>query len=55
MKLLGFIKQLEGVNALSKHERLVLGIIEAIDAGHLPVGSQLPSINIMVVELGFAR
>ncbi|MEL7269200.1 MAG: substrate-binding domain-containing protein [Bacteroidota bacterium] len=55
MKLLGFIKQLEGVNALSKHERLVLGIIEAIDAGHLPVGSQLPSINIMVDELGFAR
>ncbi|MET1257929.1 GntR family transcriptional regulator [Flagellimonas sp. DF-77] len=55
MQLVDFIIQLEDVNALSKHERLVLGIMEAIDAGNLPIGSQLPSINSMVEELGFAR
>lgn len=55
MELVSFITDLEGVHALSKHERLVLGIIEAIDSGSLPIGSQLPSINMMVDEIGYAR
>ncbi|MFD2588495.1 GntR family transcriptional regulator [Croceitalea marina] len=55
MKLAKFIKKLEEINSLSKHEQLVLGIIEAIDSGHLMVGDQMPSINTMVDEVGFAR
>lgn len=55
MALIGFIKKLEQINSLSKHEQLVLGIIEAIDSGNLSVGDQLPSINVMVGETGFAR
>lgn len=55
MKLIEFIKNLESVNALSKHEQLVLGIMDAIKSGHLKVGAQLPSINVMVDEVGFAR
>ncbi|GMN05832.1 GntR family transcriptional regulator [Croceitalea sp. MTPC5] len=55
MRLIEFIKNLERVNALSKHEQLVLGIMDAINSGHLKVGSQLPSINVMVDEVGFAR
>lgn len=55
MKLANFIKKLEEINSLSKHEQLVLGIIDAIDSGHLSVGDQLPSINTMVDEVGFAR
>ncbi len=55
MRLIEFIKNLERVNALSKHEQLVLGIMDAINSGHLKIGSQLPSINVMVDEVGFAR
>ncbi|MDT0605631.1 GntR family transcriptional regulator [Croceitalea rosinachiae] len=55
MKLIGFIKKLEEINSLSKHEQLVLGVIEAIDSGHLKMGDQMPSINTMVEEVGFAR
>lgn len=55
VKLIGFIKKLEEINSLSKHEQLVLGIIEAIDSGYLSVGDQMPSINVMVDEVGFAR
>ena len=40
---------------LSKHERLVQGVIESIDEGSLSIGDQLPSINNMVEEVGFAR
>ena len=50
-----FIKNLEGISTLSKHDQLVLGIMDAINSGHLGVGDQLPSINSMVDELGFAR
>ncbi|MEM1337826.1 MAG: GntR family transcriptional regulator [Bacteroidota bacterium] len=53
--MIEFIKNLEGINALSKHEQLVLGIIDAINSGQLQVGHQLPSINVMVDEVGFAR
>lgn len=55
MKLISFIKKLEEINSLSKHELLVLGVVEAIDSGSLSVGDQLPSINIMVEDTGFAR
>jgi len=55
MKLSDFVKELEGVNSYSKHERLINGIIEAIDIGFLQVGQQLPSINHMVDDIGFAR
>ncbi|WP_298791082.1 GntR family transcriptional regulator [uncultured Allomuricauda sp.] len=40
---------------LTKHEHLVLGIIESIDDGVLERQDQLPSINEMVAELGYAR
>lgn len=53
--LINKIKNLSNVNTYSKHEQLVHGIIEAIDSGLLKVGDQLPSINQMVSELGFAR
>ncbi len=55
MPLIDKIKSLSSINTLSKHEQLVHGIIEAIDSGILEVGDQLPSINQMVSELGFAR
>lgn len=55
MSLVNKIKNLSTINTLSKHEQLVFGIIEAIDSGVLVVGDQLPSINQMVNELGFAR
>ncbi|TMM58503.1 GntR family transcriptional regulator [Maribacter algarum] len=55
MSLIDKIKNLSSINTLSKHEQLVHGIIEAIDSGILVVGDQLPSINQMVGELGFAR
>lgn len=55
MSLIENIKSLSSVNTLSKHEQLVQGIIETIDSELLVVGDQLPSINQMVDELGFAR
>jgi len=55
VKLLSFIKKLEEINSLSKHEQLVLGIIEAIDSGHLNVGDQMPSINVMVEKVGLSK
>lgn len=55
MSLVDKIKSLSSINTLSKHEQLVHGVIEAIDSGILEVGDQLPSINQMVSELGFAR
>lgn len=49
------IKALDDVALLSKHEQLVKGIINAIDDKVLVQGSMLPSVNVMVKELGFAR
>lgn len=40
---------------MSKHERLVQGIIQSIDGGEIEVGDKLPSINVMVREIGYAR
>ncbi|MGO4920301.1 GntR family transcriptional regulator [Maribacter spongiicola] len=42
-------------NNLTKHEQLVQGVIESIEDGKLCVGDQLPSINTMVEEIGYAR
>jgi len=55
MSLIERIKILGRINTFSKHEQLVRGIMEAIDSGDLKVGDQLPSINQMVSEIGFAR
>lgn len=49
------IKELEVHSRLSKHEQLVDGIINAISSKEAILGDQLPSVNEMVKELGFAR
>jgi DNA-binding transcriptional regulator YhcF (GntR family) len=46
---------LKEVNTLTKHEQLVNGIINTIDAKALVKGDRLLSINNMVDEVGFAR
>jgi len=49
------IQELEQVNLYSKHDQIVNGIIDSIDMKVLEKGNQLPSVNQMVNELGFAR
>lgn len=49
------IQELEQVNLFSKHDQIVNGIIDSIDMRVLEKGNQLPSVNQMVSELGFAR
>ena len=49
------IRSLEYVQSLSKHEQLVQGILDSIDAGNLNANDILPSVNSMVKELGYAR
>ncbi len=49
------IKELEGISLMSKHEQLVNGIINAINDKVVVQGSILPSVNVMVKEIGFAR
>ncbi len=49
------INELKEITTISKHEQLVNGIINSIDAGILKKDDQLPSINKMVGELGYAR
>lgn len=53
--ILKSIQKLDVIKSLSKHEKIVQGILGVIDSGHLPIGAQLPSINKMVEEIGFAR
>jgi len=55
MTIFDKIQELETVSVYSKHDQLVLGITNAIDDGLLLKGSNLPSVNMMVSELGFAR
>ncbi len=55
LPLLEKIYNLQNIHTLSKHEQIVLGIIEAIDSDVLKVGDKLPSINEMVAEIGYAR
>ncbi len=54
-QLLKKIYDLQDIHTISKHEQIVLGIIEAIDSGILNIGDKLPSINEMVAEIGYAR
>lgn len=49
------IQALQKVPEFSKHEQLVKGILNAIDDQVLVQGAMLPSVNLMVRELGFAR
>jgi DNA-binding transcriptional regulator YhcF (GntR family) len=49
------IIELEGTPGLSKHEQLVQGMINAINARIVTKGDMLPSVNNMIKELGFAR
>jgi len=55
MTLIENIKALKSSLDLSKHERLIMGIIQTIEDGELEVGEKLPSINVMVGEIGYAR
>ncbi len=55
MSLINRILKLKENHNLLKHEQLVQGVMEAIDEGILQRGDQLPSINNMVSELGYAR
>ncbi|WP_256009420.1 GntR family transcriptional regulator [Desertivirga xinjiangensis] len=49
------IRNLEDVNALSKHEKLVQGVINAIDQKIISKGDMLPSVNEMIKEFTYAR
>lgn len=55
MTLASYIHRLRSVNSLSKHEQIINGVIEAIEQEFFKVGDQLPSINVMVEEVGYAR
>lgn len=55
MTVLKKIQELENIALLSKHEQLVNGIINAINEKIITRGAMLPSVNVMVKELGFAR
>lgn len=48
------IQELHNVSSYSKHEKLVQGIINAIEEKILIQGNMLPSVNTMVKEFGFA-
>ncbi|OQP56896.1 GntR family transcriptional regulator [Niastella vici] len=49
------IRELEKVTAYSKHDRLVQGIINAINEKMLVPGDTLPSVNTMIREFHFSR
>ncbi|HTJ10786.1 MAG TPA: GntR family transcriptional regulator [Dinghuibacter sp.] len=49
------IQELEGTPGLSKHDQLVQGMINAINARIVSKGDLLPSVNNLSKELGFAR
>ena len=49
------IKKLAEVPSYSKHDRLVQGVINAIDEKMLVTDEMLPSINTMIRELRFSR
>ncbi|CAN0595438.1 unnamed protein product, partial [Ectocarpus sp. 12 AP-2014] len=55
MPVISKILNLTHNNNLTKHEQLVQGVIESIEDGQLTIGDQLPSINTMVEEIGYAR
>ncbi|MEL6274878.1 MAG: winged helix-turn-helix domain-containing protein, partial [Bacteroidota bacterium] len=49
------ITALQMVPGLSKHQKIVQGVINCIDEKYLQEGNILPSVNKMVDQLGFAR
>ncbi|MBZ4189165.1 GntR family transcriptional regulator [Niabella beijingensis] len=49
------IRELEHVQGLSKHERLVQGFINAVNEKVIVKGDMLPSVNSLIQELGYAR
>lgn len=49
------IHELEGIPGMSKHDQLVQGIINAINAKLLSRGDPLPSVNNLISAVGFAR
>src|ERR1700743_2208412 len=51
----GEIRKLESVPSFSKHDRLVQGVINAIDEKLLSPDDLLPSLNEMIRELRFSR
>ncbi len=53
--VVGKVRALENLQSLSKHEKLVQGILDAIDEGGLRTNAALPSVNTMISELGYAR
>lgn len=55
MTVFNKIIELKKLPRLSKHDQLVMGLINAIDSKILKKGDILPSVNVMVEELGFAR
>jgi len=55
MNVVDKIRDLEKVTSFSKHERLVQGVIDAINDRVLIPDDTLPSVNTMIRELGFSR
>src|ERR1700753_2395666 len=55
IKVFEKIKELEEVPSFSKHDRLVQGIINAIDEKIIARDDMLPSVNTMIKELHFSR
>ncbi len=55
MLLIEKIKGLSTDHTLSKQEQIIQGVILSIEKGDLTIGNQLPSINKMVREIGYAR
>lgn len=49
------IQELAHMPSYSKHERLVEGIINALNEKIITVGDPLPSVNVMISSLGYAR
>lgn len=54
-KIFQEIKKLEEVPSYSKHDRLVQGIINAINKKIIGRNEMLPSVNKIIKELGFSR
>ena len=49
------ILELEDIAVYSKHDRIVQGVINAIDDKVLLIDDILPSVNIMIRNLKFSR
>lgn len=50
-----YIQELDDMPSYTKHDQLVEGVINAINSKSLVPGDMLPSVNVMIKELGFAR